>query len=85
MAQKKTRYPLLILVIAVTALLLIGALARLRIDADVAAGLPEDNGVLADAVYIFKNHPVQNRIAIDIGLKHKTDPDLSDKDLLVKA
>ncbi len=85
MVQKKVRYPLLILVLLVTALLAAAAIYRLQIDADVAASLPDDDGVLADAVYIFKNHPIQNQIAIDIGLGPETAPKRQDKDLLVAA
>ena len=79
MGTKKIKYPLLILAVMVTALLFAAAIARLRIDTDVAAGLPNNDGVLADAVYIFKNHPIQNEIAIDIALEPQ------DRDLLVQV
>lgn len=85
MVQKNIRYALLILVAAGTALLFCAAILRLQIDTDVASSLPDDDGILADAIYIFKNHPIQNRIAIDVGLHHLTDADLLNKDLLVKA
>ncbi len=83
MAQKKVRYPLLILVLVAVALLIVAAISRLQIDTDVAASLPDDDGVLADAVYIFKHHPIQNQIAIDIAVDQKNEPGRPDKDLLL--
>jgi uncharacterized protein len=77
MRTQKIRYPLLILIVLISALLLIAALSRLKVNTDVAASLPEDGGILSDAVYIFKNHPIQNEIAIDIAT------DRQDKDFLV--
>ena len=79
MRNKKIRYSLLILIAIGTAVLCATAIGRLRIDTDVVSGLPGKSGVLADAVYIFKHHPLQNEIAIDIGL------DRPDKDALVRA
>ena len=66
------------MIILASALLLTAAFSRLQIDTNVAASLPEDGGVLSDAVYIFNNHPIQNEIAIDIAY------DRPDKDLLVQ-
>jgi uncharacterized protein len=79
MDEKKIHFPLLVMIFLATALLLAASIFRLRIDTDVAASLPNDEGILADTVYIFKNHPIQNQIAIDIGAD---DPD---KDLLVRV
>jgi predicted exporter len=81
MSGKKIRFPLFIIIVTVTALLLVNAITRLEIDTDAAAGLPADNKILADAVYIFKHHPIQNEIAIDVGLDPVHQPD---RDLLVK-
>ncbi len=85
MAQKNIRYAWLLLAAAGTVFLFGAAVFRLHIDSDVVASLPDDKGVLADAVYIFKHHPIQNQIAIDIGLRHRSEPDRLDKDRLVKA
>jgi predicted exporter len=79
MRTPKIQYPLLILTVVVTALLLAAAFMRLGIDTDVAAGLPEGDGALADAVYIFKHHPIQDEIAIDIAFEGQ------DRDMLVRA
>jgi len=79
MRNKNIRYPLLILTVVVTALLLAAAVVRLGIDTDVASSLPKQDGALADAVYIFKHHPIQNEIAIDVAL------DAEDRDLLVRT
>lgn len=49
-------------------------LTRITIDTDIVASLPTGDPVIADAIYIFKNHPVKDRIAIDIGSQDQ-DPD----------
>jgi predicted exporter len=77
MHAKRVHYPLLVVTVLVTALMLWAAIARIRVDTDVVSSLPDDHGILADAVYIFKNHPIQNQIAIDIAL------DRVDQDFLV--
>ena len=82
MNRKKTSYPCLVVIMVATALLLVVAITRLRIDTDVAASLPQEDGILADAIYIFKNHPIQNEIAIDIGMNQIDPPDRA---LLVKV
>jgi len=78
MPAKYINYPLLIGTVVVTVLLLVLGIARIRVDTDVASSLPDDHGALADAVYIFKHHPIQNQIAIDLSLDH------TDRDLLVQ-
>jgi len=45
---------------------------RITIDTDIVDALPTGDPVIADDIYIFKNHPVKDRIAIDIGIG---DPD----------
>lgn len=79
MHRKAIQYHWLISILIITALLFAAAISRLQVDTDVAASLPPGDGVLADAVYIFKNHPLQNEIAIDIAL------DRTDKDFLVQV
>ena len=78
MHVKRIHYPLLIATVLLTALMLWSALARIRLDTDVISSLPADGDVLSDAVYIFKHHPIQDRIAIDIAL------DRADRDLLAR-
>jgi uncharacterized protein len=78
MHAKRIHYPLLIATVLLTVLMLWAALVRIRVDTDVASSLPDDRDVLSDAVYIFKHHPIQDRIAIDISL------DRADRDLLVQ-
>ena len=65
MQAKRIHYPLLIATVLLAALMLWSALVRIRVDTDVASSLPDDRDVLSDAVYIFKHHPIQDRIAID--------------------
>jgi uncharacterized protein len=78
MHTKRINYPLLVATVLLTAFMLWAAFVRIRVDTDVVSSLPDDKDVLADAVYIFKHHPVQDRIAVDIGL------DRTDRDLLVQ-
>ena len=78
MRAKIIHWPLLTATVLITALMLWAAIVRIRVDTDVVSSLPKDHGVLSDAVYIFKNHPIQNQIAIDMAL------DRVDQDLLVR-
>jgi len=55
-------------------LLAFGGYSRIVIDTDIVASLPTQEPVIADAVYIFKHHPVKDRIAIDIAIP-ESDPD----------
>ena len=55
MYQNKTNYFLLIISIVVSAALLVVAFFRIQVNTDVVASLPNNNGVIADAVYLFKN------------------------------
>ena len=45
---------------------------RLNIDTDVMTALPGDDPVIADAVAIFRAHPIQDQLTVDIGM---TPPD----------
>ncbi|MFH1981161.1 MAG: MMPL family transporter [Pseudomonadota bacterium] len=45
---------------------------RLTIDTDVMSALPGDDPVIADAVAIFRAHPIQDQLTVDIGM---TPPD----------
>ncbi len=47
----------------------------MTLDTDIAASLPKNNTIISDALEIFKNHPIQNKIAIDVCLQ-KEDPDV---------
>ncbi len=48
---------------------------RLDIDTDVVRSLPTDDRVISDALAVFANHPVHDRIAIDLWI-NRDDPDL---------
>ncbi len=67
--------PRLFLTAAAIGLLAAAGFAFVEIDTDVTRYLPGDDPVIADAGYIFRNHPVQDRMVIDIGLS-RPDPDL---------
>jgi predicted exporter len=78
MHGKTIQYHWIVVIALVSGLLLAAAISRLDFDTNVAASLPEDGGVLSDAVYIFNNHPIQNEIAIDIACNRQ------DRDFLVQ-
>ncbi len=58
------------ILLAAAALFAIG-FARITIDTDIVNSLPTGDPVIADAAYIFKHHPVKDRIAIDVGIGEK--------------
>lgn len=69
MKSIKIHFPYLIGVLAVMAGLLAIALFRMEIDTDITRHLPRNDPVIADAEQVFKNHPIQDRLIIDIGLQ----------------
>ncbi|MFZ7125800.1 MAG: MMPL family transporter [Desulfobacterales bacterium] len=75
MKSKPIRYPLLLLTLVAASGLFLAALSRLDIDSDIAASLPDDGGAVTDAMAIFRHHPLQDQMAVDIGLR-PPDPDL---------
>ncbi|MFO7598880.1 MAG: methyltransferase domain-containing protein [Candidatus Desulfacyla sp.] len=58
----------------VVAGLFAAALLRIEIDTDITRYLPQKDPVIADAGYVFMNHPIQDRLVMDIGYP-KGDPD----------
>jgi len=55
-----------LIIMSVTALFAVGV-HRLRFDTDVLNALPQDDPVLADGRYVFRHHPIQDRIVVDLG------------------
>ena len=74
MKSIKINLPFLIAVLAVMAILLSITFFRINIDTDVTKYLPQNDPVIADAEYVFKHHPIQDRLVIDIGLKEENTP-----------
>jgi predicted exporter len=67
-------FPVLILSVVAVAGLFCAGLYLIDIDTDITAYLPQNDPVISDAGYIFVNHPIQDRLIIDIGYQ-KDDPD----------
>jgi predicted exporter/trans-aconitate methyltransferase len=65
---------LIIILVVVAGLFAVG-LSRLDIETDIVGFLPKGDPVIADALYIFKNHPIQDQLIIDVGLQTEN-PDL---------
>ena len=59
----------LILILFIVVILFGIGLYRIEIDSDIVASLPGDDPVISDAVYIFKNHPLQDQLLIDVSLQ----------------
>jgi predicted exporter/SAM-dependent methyltransferase len=75
----RLRWSFILLVVLVVTGLFISGLHRLVFDFDLVASLPQDDPILADARRIIANHPIQDRIVIDIGLPR------ADLDALIRA
>ena len=60
----------IITLVVVTALFAVG-LSRLDIEADIVSFLPQGDSVISDALYIFKNHPIQDQLIIDVSLQEE--------------
>ena len=72
MPQRRYRLPLpliMIVFVGVVVLFLIGRY-RVLIDSDIVASLPQGDPLISDARYIIDNHPIQDRVVIDIGHRH---------------
>jgi len=67
--------PLAIIVIIIFLILFCIGFFRLEIDTDLVDSLPQKDTAIRGAVYIFKNHPIQDQIIIDVGLE-TDNPDL---------
>lgn len=61
---------MIITLVVVTALFAVG-LSRLDIEADIVSFLPQGDSVISDALYIFKNHPIQDQLIIDVSLQEE--------------
>ena len=72
----RIHFPSLIAALAVMAVLLAIAFFRVEIDTDITKYLPQNDPVIADAGHVFKNHPIQDRLVMDIGLKEEDLPRL---------
>ncbi len=66
LSRYSIRWPLVVAVIIVVASLFSLSVGRLSLDFDLTASLPQSDPVLADARYIVRNHPIQDRIVIDV-------------------
>jgi predicted exporter/SAM-dependent methyltransferase len=63
------RWPIVAVVVIVVAALFFISTRRLSLDFDLTASLPRTDPVLSDARYVVQNHPVQDRLVIDVAHK----------------
>ena len=66
-----------LLLLVVVSIILLGGTGfhLITIDTDITRFLPRNDRVISDAGYIFRNHPIQDRLVIDITTE-ENDPDL---------
>ncbi|MFZ1986019.1 MAG: methyltransferase domain-containing protein [Desulfatitalea sp.] len=69
MKSDRTNLPLLLFVVLAAVALFAVGWQHIRIDTDIVSSLPQDDPVLRDAMHIFKNHPFQDQLTIDVGLE----------------
>lgn len=74
-----SRFILAALIILSVVGLFAAGVHRLQFDTDVLNALPQDDPVLADGRYVFRHHPIQDRIVVDV------DQDAGDVGRLVGA
>jgi len=63
----RLRWSFIIFVLLVVTGAFVIGLQRLIFDVDLVASLPQDDTILADARRIITNHPIQDRVVIDVG------------------
>ncbi|MGE0084674.1 MAG: methyltransferase domain-containing protein [Desulfococcaceae bacterium] len=68
-------FPLFLLVMLLTAALAGAGFLLTDIDTDITRYLPRHDRVISDAGYIFKHHPIQDQIVMDLSLPQEN-PDL---------
>ena len=74
MTQSRINFPLLIIVLLLAGGLFAIGWQRITLDTDIISSLPHNNPVIDDALHIFRNHPMQDQVTIDVGIDVK-DPD----------
>ncbi|MGO8987340.1 MAG: methyltransferase domain-containing protein [bacterium] len=62
----KLRWSLILVVLLAVTGAFVASLQRLIFDTDLVASLPQNDPVLADARRIIANHPIQDRVVIDV-------------------
>lgn len=68
MNTRTINYPLLVFVGVAICLFAFLGLKRLHIDTDVVKTLPAHEQVIADALEIFRNHPIHDQVAVDVAI-----------------
>jgi predicted exporter/SAM-dependent methyltransferase len=63
----KLRWSFIIFVLLLVTAAFVTGLQRLILDFDLVASLPQDDSILTDARRIITNHPIQDRVFIDVG------------------
>ena len=71
MKSNSFRWRRVIITLVVVSALFVVGLSRLDIEADIVSFLPQGDSVISDALYIFKNHPIQDQLIIDVSLQEE--------------
>ncbi len=64
-------YTAIVVTLAATAALLFIGVRGLRFETDILKSMPKDDPVIADASCLFRHHPMQDRVVVDLSLKKK--------------
>jgi len=76
-SSNRINFPVLLAVVLGAIVLFYVGWQRTTIDTDIVSSLPHGDPVLDSAMHIFRNHPMQDQVTIDVGI------DRDDADLLV--
>jgi uncharacterized protein len=68
MRSLRLNIPLLAITLGVIGALLAAGIHLTEIDTDITRFLPQNEPVFSDAVHIFKHHPIQSEMVIDLGV-----------------
>ncbi len=80
----RLRWSFIVLVLLSVTAVFVAGLQRLIFDTDLVASLPQDDSVVADARRIIANHPIQDRVVIDLGRSEADADGLVDAAMVVE-
>jgi uncharacterized protein len=80
----KLRWSFVILALLVVTGAFLAGLQRLTFDTDLVASLPQNDPVLADARRMITNHPIQDRVVIDVSRSEADADGLADAAMVIE-
>jgi predicted exporter/SAM-dependent methyltransferase len=80
----KLRWSFILLVLLAVTGAFVTGLQRLIFDTDLVGSLPQDDSVLSDARRIIHNHPIQDRVVMDVGRSEANADGLVDAAMVIE-